>query len=271
MSYEIIYDKQFAKVGDKYIPFVLAGSNNCYDFSGRRTRSWWSILNDKPLYTLEEMIEHAESVRQNIINRNKATLKEYPNWDIYDDSRFGYFASISKGGHCSNFTYGNFKGIFTTGAKKALTLKQLQDEGVVVSFELRQNKTTGKGTCVLVPTDATSKDIELAWEVYRQDFRSVYLSISGLPEDLKWIRRKYFSRQATQKERTKVNHYYTILIEGDRYLYKMLRHGYRWSRTPCDKLTEAQAKAKLRRLSKRYKGEYTFSMEKVNEEAYVNI
>ena len=37
MSYEIVYDRRFIKVGDKYVPMICQGSSNGYEivFGGR--------------------------------------------------------------------------------------------------------------------------------------------------------------------------------------------------------------------------------------------
>jgi hypothetical protein len=39
MSSHIIYDKQFIKVGENYLPFILSGDNNVYEvYRNRRSR-----------------------------------------------------------------------------------------------------------------------------------------------------------------------------------------------------------------------------------------
>lgn len=48
MSYSIYYDRAFIRVGDKYIPLAISGSNNCFEsgYSGRwRCEKNWNVLN----------------------------------------------------------------------------------------------------------------------------------------------------------------------------------------------------------------------------------
>lgn len=63
MSYEIYYDRAYIRVGDKYIPLVNEGSNNCWEysfFSGREVpEKSWQVLNwqhrGQLLFTAEEI------------------------------------------------------------------------------------------------------------------------------------------------------------------------------------------------------------------------
>lgn len=69
MSYEIVYNRQFLRAGEKIIPMVLIGSNNTTEIhylSGRerRCRDWNSLMNRNntiPLMTADEIIKKAES------------------------------------------------------------------------------------------------------------------------------------------------------------------------------------------------------------------
>jgi len=138
MSYSIIYDKQFVKVEEnnteKFIPFVLIGDNNCYDFNNRRTRNWHNfsyILNGEGFSTLEKMLSKAEKERDSIIKRNNESNEKYikedrKDWtEDYSDDRWGYFTSLSIGGSTTKTTFNNYKGIFKTGCKKAVTVEEL--------------------------------------------------------------------------------------------------------------------------------------------------
>ena len=131
MSFEIIYDKQFIKVSEtEFIPMILGGSNNVYEFSNngkeRRSRSWFSLrIGNGLVVTRDEMIKYCEETRNNIIVSNEERIND--DWyEEYDDSEFGYWSSIAINGRSTRqTTYGQFKGLFTTGCKKALTLEQL--------------------------------------------------------------------------------------------------------------------------------------------------
>lgn len=76
MSSEIFYDRAYILVGDKFIPVVNHGSNNCFEFyRGREVAErYWSVLNypnhSKMLFTAEEMREVADMYEQiNMDNR----------------------------------------------------------------------------------------------------------------------------------------------------------------------------------------------------------
>ena len=99
MSYEIIYDKQFIKVRkdnqDLHVPMVLSGSNNCYEHSGRRERSWFPFTLDVGLLgNVKDYVAYWENVREGIIERNKAEKRD--EWHTkYSNDAFGYWTSIS--------------------------------------------------------------------------------------------------------------------------------------------------------------------------------
>lgn len=71
MSYQIYYDRAFIRVGDKFIPLVNSGSNNCWDFKGGREvpEKDWGVLNwkrrDRLCFTETEIREIARDYEQN--------------------------------------------------------------------------------------------------------------------------------------------------------------------------------------------------------------
>jgi hypothetical protein len=86
MSYEILYDKCFIKADDKYLPMVLAGSNNCYQFDrsarGRRVRSWFNLTyacpDDKRYATEAELLEHIEAEKKKMVeNHGDEAMENY--------------------------------------------------------------------------------------------------------------------------------------------------------------------------------------------------
>ena len=65
MSYEIIYDRQFLAVGEKFIPVINTGSNNCWttNYQGRDipSKHWTNISqNNKHIYTKDEIVALAK-------------------------------------------------------------------------------------------------------------------------------------------------------------------------------------------------------------------
>lgn len=258
MSYEIIYDKQFVKVEDKFIPMVLIGSSNLFEYSGARVRNWdnLTVKSDKILFTEEEMLEYCDNLRQGIIDRNNE--RERNEWfDEYDDKAFGYWSSIAIGGRSTaNTTFGMFKGIFKTGVKKALTIEQLAEENVMVVVK---NGYKSKDVEVedFYRVVSTNEQLIEAIATCKKQFEgtkvSTTIGFSGMyKESPKWIRRKYFPKVVKEKKIVEVDEYYTIKIDND-YLVNRTRRGYRYSTYPWIKIADKKkAERKVKTLNKKY-------------------
>lgn len=85
MSSQIYYDRGFILVGDKYIPIVNSGSNNCYEISwlGREIpEKNWSVLNNpdrqKMLFTVQEIHDIAKWYEQ-ISMENRGGIRKSRN------------------------------------------------------------------------------------------------------------------------------------------------------------------------------------------------
>jgi hypothetical protein len=237
MSYEIIYDKQFIKVSeDKFVPMILTGSNNCYDYNNKRARSWWAYnINESVVLTLDEMIEYTKSVRQDIINRNNEREKD--KWfEEYDDKSFGYWSSIAINGSTRNTTYGQFEGIFKIGCSKALTIEQLNLEHVtiIVKNTYYSDKTRREYGIEPFSKSVTSGQelidaINECNELFKGTSIRATVEFGYMPEDKpKRLRKEYFSKTKKEKLRVDLDKYYTILVEG-RYLSKHTSRGYMYS------------------------------------------
>lgn len=119
MSYEIMYDKAFIKVGDKYIPIVNQGSSNCFDFdfNGRQIpEKNWHILNyycrKRVLFTEAEIGELAERMEE--ISGGGAVMKsryrafepgEMRNWILAGMKRAYTVEEYRKCGNTLMFSY----------------------------------------------------------------------------------------------------------------------------------------------------------------------
>ena len=278
MSYEIIYDKQFIKVSeDKFVPMILAGSNNCYEWSPnggeRRARSWWAYnINGSVILTQQEMVEYAKSVRQGIIDRN--TSREKDEWyEEYDDKSFGYWSSIAINGGTRNTTYGQFEGIFKTGCKKALTIEQLMDEQVNVIVKNTYYTEKMKEEYGIEPfSKSVSSGQELidavneCNELFKDTPIQATVEFGYMSEDKpKWLRKKYFSSVKKEKERVELDKYYTILVNGN-YLAKHTRSGYKYSYyTPQLKFaTKREAETNVKKFESRYPNR-KYKVEEINE------
>jgi len=307
MSYEIIYDKCFIKAEKEgkevFFPMIYWGSNNCTDYNGkngaeRRERYWHNFtyhLNNKRYGTLKEMLDSIDKKRERVIATNKERNDEYrsrgeTNWiDEYDDKRWGYFTSIAIGGASTHRTsFACYKGIFTTGCKKALTVEELRELNVFVSIrtssfyymeeELKRYKEAGKEEIDI--TVKTSKELiekleEL--EEYLKDFPKVYLyiNLSADEEKMRRVRKDRFPTKATKpKERKEVDEYFVITFSRG-YLYKRTRRGFEY--TPYANsgkkfLTEKDASKYLKEINKNtFCANYNFQVEKVNQKVTVYV
>ena len=278
MSYEIIYDKQFVKVGEnKFVPMVYAGSSNCYEFSPsgkeRRSRSWCSMrISDKLAYTLEEMVSYAENLRQGIIDRNNKREKD--EWfDEYSDKDFGYWSAIAINGKTRNTTYGQFKGVFVTGAKKALTIEELgvNNISVIITESYMGKERSEIDIPKFYKRVNCSEDFEEVVNDFNETFKDTKIrpivEYSGMyDETAKWLRKKYFSKPKREKVAVEVDKFYTIYVVGVGYFDSLLRGGgYRYSiySARLKYETEKEAKRKLNYLHN--KTNFKFEIQEINE------
>jgi len=280
MSYEIIYDKQFIRVSeDKFVPMILTGSNNCYDYNNRRARSWWAYnINNKVVLTQNEMVEYAKSVRQGIIDRNNS--RERDEWyEAYDDKSFGYWSSIAINGSTRNTTYGQFEGIFKTGCSKSLTIEQLIDENVSVVVEntyytskMQEEYGIEPFSRVVTSGQELIDAISECNELFKDTPIQATVNFGYMSEEKpKYLRRKYFSKPRKEKERIEVDKYYTILVNG-RYLAKHTRGGYTYSYySPQLKYA---TKNEAERIAKKFESKYPnrdYCIEEIKESVTLMI
>jgi hypothetical protein len=267
MSYEILYDKQFIKLDDnKFVPMIYAGSNNCYEstYNGRdrRSRSWFNfgfpMEHKKPYASLEEFMEHCKTYRQGIIDRNIETNKrnndnDQSSWnDTYSDATFGYYSSLAVGGSTTRTTtYGSYKGIFTTGCRKALTIEELSSEGISVSISSYGANQDGLEDFYETPKNADEfiSMYNEAKERFKGTKISVSINLHGASENtMKWLRKKRFPRVRKAKKLIEVDSFYTILARNGSYLVKKLKYGYKYTYYPYLKYrTEKEAERRAKR------------------------
>ena len=278
MSYEILYDKQFIDLQDgRYIPFVLAGSNNCFDIGPtgreRRSRSWFAYTpNGKFAATEKELLDFAESIRQSCIETNNRNKKDYPDWDNYDDKKFGYFSAIAIGGrHTSTTTYGMFKGIFKTGVKKSLTVEQARSTVQIYHGYGIKEKCEELGVEPLSIYASNTADLIEALKTAEAHPVSPYISINIHEDSLKWLRRKYFPLSKQKREKKQVDQYWAIYVKSHGYLNKFTKYGFRysqWSNThPFE--TEKQDDRMIKRAQERLGMCSEFSKVLIKQKAYV--
>jgi hypothetical protein len=294
MSYDLFYDKQFVKANDKFFPIILCGSSNLFECgtrnrNGRRVRDWWNdtyITKDyRPYATREEIMERVEEIRNGLIERNKETLVERPDWDVYDDSRFGYFSGLAiNGSYTSRSTFGMFKSFFKIGMDKALTVEQLAENGVFVCLTTYEwgdeyhKKAKEKGIDFLEPAYPKTTDelMELADKWYNHYKDNGFSWQIGFTNSGKWfeekiskIRNKYFPKGKAEYETKLVDKYWTVMSPNGYYFYKNTKYGYSYSYSyPQHRFeTEKQAQQFVNRNKDRIK----LTVEQVNEQAKIKV
>jgi len=119
MSYEIYYDRAYIRVGDKFIPLVNQGSNNCWEYNYFTKRDIpeknWQVLNwehsGQLLFTAEEVREQAA---------------------LYEESH-------QRSGTCyktrnTSFAPGEFRRWIVNGMKSAYTIEEYVSFGNALSI-----------------------------------------------------------------------------------------------------------------------------------------
>jgi hypothetical protein len=248
MSYSILYDKQFIKVGDNlFIPMVECGDNNVYEAAGngrKRARSWCNdswIANGKTICTREEIESRINQIRDEVIQRSEENVKEYDESWSYQDKRFGYHTGIAiYGKHTSNTTFGNFKGFYMSGCDGALTIEELLKHNVNVCVrlphynsvkeEIEKKGLECKQTVCPKTTEELINTIK-EWDEYYGNEITYYIdffSVWGL-KNLKRERSK--TKQRKEKQYIQTKEYYVLegVGGGMGYFVKNLKYGYRYA------------------------------------------
>jgi hypothetical protein len=230
MSYEIFYKKQFIKIDDKNcVPMVEAGSNNCYEATGRnarRARSW-SLFNHYfkgALFgTWEQMEAALEAERKDLIEREKS----YEGQADYEDKSWGWFTAVSLAGRGTGGTsYQMWKGWLKTGFKQALTVEELREHNVDVIIhayvweEKELNEKYGKELRKDVVVQTTDELINtyLEWQnYYKGTNASVYVHMNDWQVDR--LHKKLHGKKKLPKAVKQLDKFYVLqnCVEGSQY------------------------------------------------------
>ena len=246
MSYEIIYGKQFVKLRKtgEVIPMLLTGSNNCYEArgrgNGRRSRDWTGItyynhkgkLSEKP----DAILSKLDAELRHIIRRHKEDRED----KLYEQAtpadiraRFGYYASVAVGGaHTTGTSWDTWRGVFSNGIKKALTVEELDKLGVnlyMYSYSY-EDSPIGKPAEVAIKTERDYFSELKKWREWQaQSGKS--LSLGFYPHDTDAVlRRLRSSKQRVPRVKTLVEQDHSfILTDGSYGLIKYTSRGYKYS------------------------------------------
>lgn len=250
MSYTILYNKQFVKVGDNlFIPIIEVGDNNVYEAAGngrKRARSWsndrW-ITNGKTICTREEIESRVNEIRDDAVKRCENYVKEYDESWAYDDKRFGYHTGIAiYGKHTSKTTFGNFKGFYMSGCDEALSVEELQKHSVNISVRLpyyvnEEIKKLGlecKQSVYPKTTDELLNTIK-EWDEYYGGKVVYYIDFSSgwALNNIKRERSRENKRTKKEKQWIETKVYYVLegVNGGSGYFVKNLKYGYKYAYT----------------------------------------
>ena len=247
MSYEIIYNKQFVKLNEtEFIPIVLIGSNNCYDIlpngRQRRERNWYglkNVLNGKCYGTLESMVAKCENEREGYIKDNEQQIAKYgESYGRYTDNSYGYYASLAIGGSTRKTTFGKYKGIFTDGVKKAMTVEELRDNGITIEVtsgytddkELKEHNKERRNHYPITSLELKNK-IDEYEEYYKGTPIGFFVTINSDPERVLRMQqiRNRLSKQTKVKTPKEVKEEFVFKMEGGGYFVKGTRNGLNYT------------------------------------------
>lgn len=279
MSYSILYNKLFVKVAnDLYIPMIESGDNNCYDYAGKRSRSWLNqrnVTGGAVWASSGTILSTIDRIREERIASNRQTVEAgiLDQGDLYDDKRFGWHEGIAiYGKHTSNTTFGMYRNFYKTGIERALTIEELLEKGIVLRMMLysyRPEDVTGKGKEIKPDVTFTSTEHLIntvsEWLEYYGEMSDriclLFVDSWVLEELIKSQKRKV----KKEKQWVESKSYYT-LKSASGYFVKNVKRGYRYAYTSVGGkkfLTEKAAKD----FKKRMKNGELFVVE-LNEHPY---
>lgn len=300
MSYSIVYDKCFIKVGNKVAPMILSGDNNVYEASNRRRARDWGIptyyTGNSRMIDKDELIKRIETEIEKTVEDNKI--------DKYDNDRertpeeiknsFGYFTALAVGGRgTSGTTASMYLNFFKNGIKNAKTIEELKEGGISIEIkDSRWNLYGGKKYSVEPPKvkiPTTTEEFESylkEWIEWENTARAVsedgeessvgffvsFTSDYNVERFLKNMRKS--NRKPKEKKRIEVDKYF-VLSNSKGYLVKYTRNGYRyssWSSSAKAFINRKHAESYLNQLkSKRKYNCDTWEIEEVYGRNYFSV
>ena len=130
----------------------------------------------------------------------------------------GFFSSLSIGGGGCTATFGQYKGIVLTGTKKALTVEQCTEQGIVVyvesGYDYKGEKLGEKGhfSKEVKTTEEFIQTLKECKEHVGNTGVSVTIYLKASENTMKWMRKRLFSKTKKEKTKKEVDHYFTIYI-----------------------------------------------------------
>lgn len=285
MSYDILYGKQFIKVDDKrVVPFILIGSNNCYDLDNKRSRDWNNTYAHSEgrhiIADNDKLLANIDKYREDTMKRSADNVIEYKDdsW-AYDDKRWGYHTSVSfYGKHTTGTTFGAYKSFYKNGIKEAMTIEELDAVGVRISLRVSNyvNKAElDANNLSILPTVYFTSSKQLAdtiaeYEAYYANVKSATLwltevGMSSYMEKKKRIRRNAKLEKKAEKKRVTLNEYYVLKqLNGDGYFIKNKKYGYQYTFNPISSKAFPNEKV-IKAFHKRMRNKENFEVRKIED------
>lgn len=189
MSYRILYQAQFVKVDEQFIPLILQGDNNTWDTrSSRRARDWqvskW-LCSAYPFTTPDHITQALISEREELIRSNAEMLQKYPNWGEYEDTCWGYYSSVAIDPlHTSQTSFQAIQEFYANAFTNARPLEETSPLILQAGYRIEQ-KCKQEGLSVPQPqyvhTTTELLDSIRAWQNQWQDNFLIYSSKSSTP------------------------------------------------------------------------------------------
>jgi hypothetical protein len=166
----------------------------------------------------------------------------------YSDSEFGYYEAIAIGSQSTHSTtFGMFKGIVTTGCKKALTIEQLAEDRVFINItnmpaygniETQQKykdlHLTSRGYDIMPKTteEFHTQLAEMTASMKENGITGMIVSFVGMYESMpKRLRKKFFPISRSLNKVYAEEGYYVLSLEGEikGYFKKFTKYGFQYN------------------------------------------
>ena len=215
MSYTIFYEKTFIKTSnDKYLPMVISGCNNLYEWNNKkRVRNWNCLVLDNYLYTSEEIVKYIEDWRE-------SDRKHYE-----DDKEFGDIPYA--GARLSTKSDTTFKDLIAFvkhGINRAIDFNEFIALGYSVIFKSYEGD--------FYKTPKTEKELfEIVNEAIQHE-KPIYVELSLSEENVKFLRKKIYPKKPSQyKKVLKTYPHYFVIQHNDNGYYTVKNR--KWSYSYC--------------------------------------
>ena len=158
MSVDIIFNQQFIKIEDKFIPVIQWGSNNLFNYDGSISRSWsnygifgYGEKTEKELYgRVDQIITSYNENRDEQIEVDE--LKK----------NLGWYIAVKK--HSSKtLSYNQLKNIIKKGIKEALTIEEMKENNITVYASNTAGKNIVTTTKNLIEQLNNNSDMEISY------------------------------------------------------------------------------------------------------------